>query len=549
MGNAFPFGLIIMMILFFQNIFANNLTVSEPALVARNAGGNYVFVKFNIGWENSWRVSSAPSNWDAAWVFVKYKVNNGEWLHATLNTTGSVAASGSIVAVSPDGKGAFIYRSSSGTGTVNFSGVKLRWNYGADGVTEHDNITVKVFGIEMAYVPTESFYLGSGGTEWGTFTDGMWTGGNGDEYYVTSENAITVAHSTGHLWSMVDSKNGTIDAGTIPAAYPKGYNHFYCMKYSISQEQYADFLNTLTYTQQSTRTAVAPNSSAETLAMTTLQADRSSIRIITSGVASTAPAVYGCDLNENGIFGESGDGQNISCNWLSWGDGIAYCDWAALRPMSELEFEKACRGPEEVYQYERPYGSDVVAHSLNIANAGTENENAIAATHVWSDSLGVFLWNDVINGATNINAGGAQWGLLDYPTRVGIYATDTSDRISSGATYYGILDMAGGVWERVVTAQNSYGRTFIGSHGDGVLADDGNKTGNNDWPGSNAVGAGFRGGAFNYDSDWARTSDRDLAAEVNDDRFEPSHTTDYNGEEIELGYRGTFGFRGVRTAQ
>jgi formylglycine-generating enzyme required for sulfatase activity len=33
-------------------------------------------------------------------------------------------------------------------------------------------------------------------------------------------------------------------------------------------------------------------------------------------------------------------------NILSWFDVAAYLDWAALRPMTELEFEKVCRGPE-----------------------------------------------------------------------------------------------------------------------------------------------------------------------------------------------------------
>ena len=535
------------MVLIIQHSFCNNLNVTTPSLVGQNRTDHYVFIKFNIGWENSWRVSAEPGNWDASWVFVKYKVGSGDWQHATLNLTGHAAPSGSIITPSFDGKGIFVYRNGIGSGSVNFTEVKLKWNYGADSVTDNANITVKVFGIEMVYVATDSFFVGSGGTEWGTFTDGNWwpdSGSNTFPFKITSESALTIDHSKGNLWSSLTSANDSIGPiGTLSANFPKGYKGFYCMKYS-SQEQYVDFLNSLTYSQQQTRTTSAPNSAAGTLAMTTisgniLSADRNGIKIKTSGTSSTVPAIYGCDLNNNGIFNESDDGQNISCNWLSWSDGIAFSDWSALRPMSELEFEKACRGPINVFQYERPYGSDAVAHVVGIANSGRADESYIPANGVW---------NQFIGGAANINAGGVQWGYLNYPVRVGVFATVASSRITSGATYYGIMDMAGNLWERVVTIGNLQGQSFIGTHGNGVLANTGDEIGNSDWPQIDAIGSGFRGGAFNYDSDWARTSDRDLAAYANAGRYGESHIITSNNQQVQLGFRGNFGFRGIRTA-
>ena len=61
--------------------FANNVTVSNVTLTGQDATNDYVFVKFDTSWENSWRTSSAPTNWDAVWVFVKYKVGSGDWQH------------------------------------------------------------------------------------------------------------------------------------------------------------------------------------------------------------------------------------------------------------------------------------------------------------------------------------------------------------------------------------------------------------------------------------------------------------------------------------
>jgi hypothetical protein len=68
---------------------ANNITVSSVSLTARNKTADYVQVQFNLSWNNSFRVTTGPSNWDAAWVFIKFKVGvNGEWKHASISTTG-----------------------------------------------------------------------------------------------------------------------------------------------------------------------------------------------------------------------------------------------------------------------------------------------------------------------------------------------------------------------------------------------------------------------------------------------------------------------------
>ena len=73
------------------------LLVSNVYLTGQNTADNYTFVKFDISWENSWRTSAAPNNWDAAWIFVKYRVGTGNWMHATLRASDHIAPAGSTI--------------------------------------------------------------------------------------------------------------------------------------------------------------------------------------------------------------------------------------------------------------------------------------------------------------------------------------------------------------------------------------------------------------------------------------------------------------------
>jgi len=358
-----------------------------------------------------------------------------------------------------------------------------------------DTIRVRVFAIEMVYIPQGSFVLGSGGTESGSFTDGSWTSGATIPFTISSENALSIAASAGSLWGTSTSGNNTIgDAGTLPAAFPKGYNGFYVMKYEVSQGQYRDFLNTLTYTQQATRTANAPNSAAGTGALITPTTYRNGLKIKTSGVSSTTPAVYGCDLGGNGTYDESDDGEWIACNYLSWADLMAYADWAGLRPMTELEFEKAARGPARTGSptaNEYAWGNTTIDYFSDLSNAGTSSE-AIGPTRP----------------NANCNYSSAS---PDGPVRCGMFATSSSSRTTAGASYYGLMELSGNLWERCVTIGNATGRLFTGLHGNGTLDTSGNADVTN-WPGTGATGSGDRGGPWNNDNSYARDSDRSYAA-------------------------------------
>lgn len=474
---------------------ANNIQVNNVSLTGQNTNDGYTQVQFDVSWENSWRISVGPANWDAAWVFVKYRVNGNLWRHATLNLTGSTGPGGAQIDVASDQTGAFVYRSSDGTGDINWSNIQLRWNYADDGVDDNALVDVQVFAIEMVYVPEAEFSLGTG-----TFGDEI------DEFYtltqfgpltlrqpyrVNSEAAITVANAVGSLF-YENNVNGGDQGGPIPAAYPKGYAAFYCMKYEVSQDQWIGFFNTLTQTQKAAVDITGPqgkNSDEEFL--------RNGISWPDAGNATTT-------------------NPNVPMNYVRSGFVTAYLDWSGLRPMSEMEFEKACRGTLNAVAGEFAWGnSNIHATIYTYLNEGAPNEQIADA----GSGTGNAIYQE-----TN--------GVPSGPKRCGIVAASATlnNREETGGSYYGIMELTGNVYERAVSAGNPQGRSFNGLHGDGALTAGGAANVAN-WPLDGGDGFGYRGGSYPNAIQFLMVSDRNDAANT------------FSGT------NGRIGFRGVRTAQ
>ena len=457
--------------------FANNLNITNVSIV--NVSGGTADVKFDISWSNSYRwmenvAGKAITNYDAAWVFIKYRNSSmGQWKHALLADTGHSPSAGSVIEIHSNGSGtnvgAMVYRDAVGNGGVSFANMMLKWDMSKNGLSKTNFVDVKVYAIEMVKIPECRFALGSGGSENYHFYEYP---NDLIPYYVTNSGTINIGTNTGDLYYTGGGGDGT---GTVSELFPNGFSAFYCMKYEITQGQYADFLNSL---PSGYALARFPNQYGN---------KRHTVR----------------DKNNNSIY--SADVQDRACNYLSWTDVSAYLDWAALRPMTELEFEKACRGPMTPVANEYAWGSrsawSIDSYS-GIDGSGTEIANPTNANcHYY-----FYSWSDA-----------ARCG----PTRVGIFARAGTTREEAGAGYYGVMELSGNVFEQTITIGNTEGRAFIGNHGDGDI-----QTAPATWPLS--TGIGDKGGAYSYGGTaWyeIRVSDR-------------ARTTMVGGRDYDRGGRG-----------
>jgi hypothetical protein len=521
-------------------------------------------ITFDLAWDWSWRaaweVDAAQTggkeklkleNWDAAWVFVKYRLPGGPWRHAMLAAEAAkhtVPAGAALeVGKSNDGKkgvGVFIHRAAAGQGPNDWKGVTLRWLLpaGADadegGASEFEmhamkdkpadvatfdpaKAEVKVLALEMVYVPQCAFWLGDGTTN---TVAGQFTAGPGHApFRVESEQAIKLGGDTAEYLNSHDAVGmdpSNMDdfnrdqPATLPTAFPKGYAAFYCMKVEVTMAMYVEYLNMQPYARQAVSVTAKPSMPAGTVAMEDPTRAHHSPR---TGVLIQAPgtpdAMVPLQFTRetfvvSGTVTKPGTAAVfkttmpfVPCHYIPYQGAPGFAAWSGLRPMTELEYEKACRGPVKPVADEFPWGTTGITGIAEKTPVSPGNPTApmptgttgIAGKNPAGGKYALTNFNEETESVSWVGEKGPDAtrgnafladnnGAPGWPTRVGIFATPQSDRVTAGATYWGILDMAGSVPEKAVPIGEAACRGFSGNHGEGGAAP---------WGG---IGLGERGG-------------------------------------------------------
>lgn len=412
-------------VLFFNLIFllpflikASNVQLAGPTIGSNDTLANEVKIGLRVSWAKSWycEENHTPHNWDAVWLFVKYKRRDrNDWYHATIKKT--ITGDLSQDTIPSDKLGTMMYRKNPGYGDFSDT-ITIVWDRLKDIPDMKERLSVAsevcVFAIEMVYVPKGPFYLGDGsiGQDYGVYTkEGILP------YIIQTETSVSVGPTGVIKYIGVGKAPNVTPIGT----YPKGYEAFYCMKTEISQGQYCDFLNKLN----------------------PLQIRSDNVNGIFSRTAldfgdETILAKYGNTITMNSFGEYEVEDPNRACNFLTSYRVLAYLAWAGLRPMSAFEYEKACRGPVTPIIGEYAWGNTRgfwAERFIEVINKPEEE------TYGRDDALRPNFHLRTIKRGSSVTAS---------PGRVGAFAENNTKREQAGASYYGILDMSGGLAELVV---------------------------------------------------------------------------------------------------
>lgn len=196
--------------------------------------------------------------------------------------------------------------------------------------------------------------------------------------------------------------------------------------------------------------------------------------------ACTAPLIEKSNTRDS-YYGNSAY-DDFPMIYVTRDHAAAYCTWKSRRLPTEAEWEKAARGPADGSLVGLAGGQCSVADS-----AGTGN--------VANCNLRPYPWGGAMSTSAPF-ASGADCTKLNFHDGKDYCVGDTSlvGSYPAGASPYGILDMAGNVFEWV---SDRYDSAYYGS----APATD--PTG----PATGAFGV-YKGGAWDTGSDYARSSDR-----------------------------------------
>lgn len=399
------------------------------------------FVYLTVTWQNAWR---NKTNHDAAWIFFKLRNQNAGRSyrpckvklagHEFVHNYEKNGCSPSFFIPAHQG-GIVVYPATPVRGRVSWR-IKIALDLSEVKGIDFDNVVFgNAYALEMVNVPEGPYFLGDSDVRLQKNASAFFQYDTKKRLPIKSEKELIIGSSPGALSyenSNMPEYRGDL-TGPVPETFPKGFQGFYVMKYELTSGQYTDFLNALS----NQPSAFRANFGAKEFA-------------IGRGTVSIEGNTYVCGS------------PNRPANYVSWDDGCAFADWAGLRPLTELEFEKAARGPH----------------------------NGVAGDFAWGTSS-----------FSKVSRFYNQQGELILHPALSEQEINEATLDLYGASFYWVMDLCGSLWERTVTIGSAKGRSFKGTHGDGLLDAFGNAT-NEDWPNEQSGGFGYRGGGT-YDDGMA----------------------------------------------
>ncbi len=415
--------------------FSTDLKVTYAETVSAFDDRTYA-INFTVEWKNSWH---NERNHDAAWVFFKLDQNSRSTHQFLKSGTGRMLWKGeetmpdAKIEVSEDGAGLFVYAGSSYRGNLKYHISVERDTAKTSLRTRFER--VEPVGIEMVYIPEGGFTLG-----------------DPDEISL-SFGAFYQSDSNGDFDKLFQIKSANQE---IPVGPEKG-SLYYQSEDAIYQGD-----------QQGPIPATFPNGYGAFYLMKyeVTQGLYAKFLNLIGSTAATVRVNFGSPryekhggtirLEDGKYVAGAPDRRNV---YFHWDDMMAFTDWAALRPYTEFEFTKASRGPSKPKPKEYPWNTSSIDEMALRIDPNTQEQV-------------------MLNGLAEADM-------------------NESNRAQFGASYYWVMNLAGSMWEKVITVGDEVGRSFIGEHGDGSITYYGYAD-VDDWPSGfqEVKGYGYRGGGY-----------------------------------------------------
>lgn len=416
-----------------MTVNASHVSLSEPILYTDN---DQPYAILNLSWENAWNNSN---NHDAVWLFFKFLKGDNGYQHVQVLENGHRTS-----LVHQDKKVALAFEVPD-----DRLGVFI---YPKTAYRGHLNMTIKIFLDKESYkkVNTRSAHFSAYAIEMVQIPSGDFVVGAADTTAVKF-GALYQSDEQGNYNGTfkIEKENQTITVGPkknqLYYKRPEGYEGD---QKGIIPEKFPKGV------QEFYMMKYEPTQGQYADFLNSLSDGQSQSRTNFGGKSYYKER--GSIRLKDGKY--QAEFPHVPCNFMSWDDAMAYADWAGLRPMTEFEFTKAARGTQGAIAIGFPWGTDSKDQMQRMVN----NNGELKMRNGWTEAQ------------------------LSPETKA-----------MFGASYYWVMDLAGSLWERLVTIGDEKGRAFEGTHGDGKLSDYGFAT-NKDWPKGieETGGFGFRGGGF-----------------------------------------------------
>ena len=197
---------------------------------------------------------------------------------------------------------------------------------------------------------------------------------------------------------------------------PRVFSAFWMMKYEVTEGQYVDFFNTLTDSQQD-------------------------LMDVTGALGKDSDEVVdGNTISWEGLGTEmTTQSPDRAINYVNQNMVLSYLAWAGLRPPTELEYEKACRGTLLPVAGEFAWGTTTIdSNEYTLSNQGLEDELVTNPSSTAGNAL-YLATSDTLNRS---------------PFRAGIFPASASlaTRVLTGGSALGIMELSGNLSEATISA-------------------------------------------------------------------------------------------------